>query len=63
MTELDGQTHDFHYTRLLLDFYKAVRMNGDLWILLEKNADFTGYKLVIIPSFVHFQERGLTKSD
>ena len=28
MTEIDGQTQDFHYTRLMLDFYKSIRTNG-----------------------------------
>ena len=61
MTELDGQTHDFHYTRLLLDFYRAVRMNGGSLDIVGKNTDFTGYKLVIIPSFVQFQEEDLQR--
>jgi len=56
MTEIDGQTQDFHYTRLMLDFYKAVRKNGGSLDILGKNDDFTGYKLVIIPSFVHLDE-------
>ena len=56
MTEIDGQTQDFHYTRLMLDFYKAVRMNGGSLDIIDKNADFTDYKLIIIPSFVNLEE-------
>ena len=56
MTEIDGQTQDFHYTRLMLDFYKSIRMNGGSLDIIGKNTDFTGYKLIIIPSFVHLDE-------
>ena len=45
MTELDGQTEDFHYTRLMLDFYKAIRVNGGSLDVVGKEADFQGYKL------------------
>ena len=67
MTELDGQTEDFHYTRLMLDFYKAIRVNGGSLDVVGKEADFQGYKLVIIPSFVHlsseiFNKIALSKS-
>ena len=53
ITELDGQTEDFHYTRLMLDFYKSVRVNGGSLDIIGKNNDFNGYKLIIIPSFAH----------
>ena len=56
MTELDGQTADFHYTRLMLDFYKSVRVNGGSLDIIGKNDDFRGYKLIIIPSFVHLDD-------
>ncbi len=56
MTEIDGQTQDFHYTRLMLDFYKSIRVNGGSLDIIGKNTDFTGYKLIIIPSFVHLDE-------
>ena len=56
MTEIDGQTQDFHYTRLMLDFYKSIRINGGSLDIVGKNTDFTGYKLIIIPSFVHLDE-------
>ena len=56
MTEIDGQTQDFHYTRLMLDFYKSIRINGGSLDIIGKNTDFTGYKLIIIPSFVHLDE-------
>jgi len=56
MTEIDGQTQDFHYTRLMLDFYKSIRRNGGSLDIIGKNTDFTGYKLIIIPSFVHLDE-------
>ena len=56
MTEIDGQTQDFHYTRLMLDFYKSIRTNGGSLDIVGKNTDFTGYKLIIIPSFVHLDE-------
>ena len=44
MTEIDGQTQDFHYTRLMLDFYKSIRINGGSLDIVGKNTDFTGYK-------------------
>ena len=56
MTEIDGQTQDFHYTRLMLDFYKSIRRNGGSLDIIGKNTDFSGYKLIIIPSFVHLDE-------
>tara|TARA_X000000950_G_scaffold176254_1_gene214123 strand:+ start:2769 stop:4715 length:1947 start_codon:yes stop_codon:yes gene_type:complete len=56
MTEIDGQTQDFHYTRLMLDFYKSIRTNGGSLDIVGKNTDFTEYKLIIIPSFVHLDE-------
>ena len=52
ITELDGQTEDFHYTRLMIDFYKSVRVNGGSLDIVGKKADVTGYKLIIVPSFV-----------
>ena len=55
ITELDGQTEDFHYTRLMIDFYKSVRVNGGSLDIIGKKADFTGYKLIIVPSFVHLE--------
>ena len=55
ITELDGQTEDFHYTRLMIDFYKSVRVNGGSLDIVGKKADFTGYKLIIVPSFVHLE--------
>ena len=61
MTELDGQTEDFHYTRLMLDFYKAIRVNGGSLDVVGKEADFQGYKLVIIPSFVHLSSEIFNK--
>ena len=36
-------------------------MNGGSLDIVGKNADFTGYKLVIVPSFVHFQEEDLQR--
>ena len=42
ITELDGQTEDFHYTRLMLDFYKSVRVNGGSLDIIGKNDDFNG---------------------
>ena len=61
MTELDGQTADFHYTRLMLDFYKSVRVNGGSLDIIGKNDDFRGYKLIIIPSFVHLDDKVFQK--
>ncbi len=55
ITELDGQTEDFHYTRLMIDFYKSVRVNGGSLDIVGKKADFAGYKLIIVPSFVHLE--------
>ncbi len=55
ITELDGQTEDFHYTRLMIDFYKSVRVNSGSLDIVGKKADFTGYKLIIVPSFVHLE--------
>ena len=55
ITELDGQTEDFHYTRMMIDFYKSVRVNGGSLDIVGKKADFTGYKLIIVPSFVHLE--------
>ena len=55
ITELDGQTEDFHYTRLLIDFYKSIRINGGSLDIVGKKADFAGYKLIIVPSFVHLE--------
>ena len=55
ITELDGQTEDFHYTRLMIDFYKSVRVNGGSLDIVGKKADFAGYKLIIVPSFVNLE--------
>ncbi len=55
ITELDAQTEDFHYTRLMIDFYKSVRVNGGSLDIVGKKADFAGYKLIIVPSFVHLE--------
>ena len=61
MTEIDGQTQDFHYTRLMLDFYKSIRTNGGSLDIVGKNIDFTGYKLIVIPSFVHLDEETFSR--
>ena len=55
ITELDGQTEDFHYTRLMIDFYKSVRVNSGSLDIVGKKADFNGYKLIIVPSFVNLE--------
>ena len=55
ITELDGQTEDFHYTRMMIDFYKSVRVNGGSLDIVGKKADFNGYKLIIVPSFVNLE--------
>ena len=52
MTELDGQSRDFYYLRLLLDVYRAIRENGGSVDVVGPDADFSGYQLICAPSLM-----------
>ena len=52
MTELDGQSEDFYYLRLVLDIYRAIRQNGGSVDVIGPNASLEGYKLVFVPSLL-----------
>lgn len=56
MTQLDGQTKDFHYLRLLLDVYGASRQNGATIDVVGANDSLDGYALILIPSLMHVSE-------
>ena len=53
MSELDGQTEDYHYLRLILDMYRAVRQHGGSLDVLGPNDDLSGYKLILLPGLMH----------
>ena len=56
MTELDGQSEDFYYLRLVLDIYRAVRQNGGSLDVIGPDDDVDGYQLVFLPSLMHVSE-------
>ena len=53
LSELDGQSEDFYYLRLILDMYRAVRQNGGSLDVISAHDDLSGYKLVLMPSLLH----------
>lgn len=56
MSELDGQTADFYYLRLLLDIYRAVRENGGSVDVIGPEDDLSGYKLILAPALMHVSD-------
>ncbi len=56
MSKLDGQTADFHYLRLLLDLYRAVRQNGGNVDIIGPHDALNGYKLILAPSLMHISD-------
>lgn len=52
MSEIDGQTADFYYLRLVLDIYRAARQNGGTIDVIGPDAPLDGYKLVLLPGLM-----------
>ena len=52
MSELDGQTEDFYYLRLILDIYRAVRQNGGSLDVVGVDDELAGYDLILLPSLL-----------
>ena len=53
ISELDGQSADFAYLPLMLDFYRAIRRQGGSVDIIGPYDDISGYALVIIPCLMH----------
>ena len=60
MSELDGQSTDFNYLRLLLDFYRAVRQNGGSVDVIGPKDDIAGYKLILAPALANMHPEMMT---
>ena len=56
MSELDGQSEDFYYLRLVLDMYRAVRQNGGSVDVIGPDDDIDGYKLILLPSLLYVSD-------
>ena len=56
MSELDGQTEDFYYLRLILDMYRAARQNGASVDVLGPEDSLEGYQLILVPSLVYVSD-------
>ena len=56
MSELDGQSEDFYYLRLVLDFYRAVRQNGGSVDVIGPDDALDGYRLILLPSLLHMSD-------
>ena len=56
MSELDGQTEDFYYLRLVLDIYRAVRQNGGSLDVVGIDDPLDGYDLILLPSLLHLSD-------
>ena len=56
MSELDGQSEDFYYLRLILDIYRAVRQNGGSVDVIGPEDIFDGYQLILLPSLLHVSD-------
>ena len=61
MTELDGQSEDFYYLRLILDLYRAVRENGGSIDVIGPEASIEDYKLILVPSLLHVSDELMAK--
>ena len=61
MTELDGQSEDFYYLRLILDLYRGIRENGGSVDVIGPDATLEGYKLILVPSLLHVSDEFLQK--
>ena len=61
MTELDGQSEDFYYLRLILDIYRAVRENGGSVDVIGPDASLDNYKLILVPSLLHMNDDFIAK--
>ena len=53
ISELDGQSADFAYLPLMLDFYRAIRRNGGSVDIIGPHDDISGYALVVAPCLMH----------
>ncbi|NKC15530.1 MAG: beta-galactosidase [Gammaproteobacteria bacterium] len=56
MSELDGQSVDYHALRLELDWYRALRELGASIDVIGVNADLDDYRLVLAPGLMHIPE-------
>ena len=56
MSELDGQTEDFYYLRLVLDVYRAVRQNGGSLDVVGIDDPLDGYDLILLPSLLYVSD-------
>ena len=61
MSELDGQSEDFYYLRLILDMYRAVRQKGGSLDVLGPDDDLSGYKLILVPCLLHASDAFLAR--
>lgn len=56
MSELDGQSEDFYYLRLILDMYRAARQNGASVDVVGPDEALDGYQLILLPSLLHVSD-------
>ena len=56
MSELDGQTEDFYYLRMVLDIYRAVRQNGGSLDVVGIDDPLDGYDLILLPSLLYVSD-------
>ena len=56
MSELDGQSEDFYYLRLVLDMYRAVRQNGGSVDVIGPDDSLDGYRLILVPALLHISQ-------
>ena len=61
MSELDGQTEDFYYLRLILDIYRAVRQNGGSLDVVGVDDELAGYDLILLPSLLCVSDEMLAR--
>ena len=61
MSELDGQSEDFYYLRLVLDIYRAVRQNGGSMDVLGPDDALDGYQLILLPSLLYVSDNLATR--
>lgn len=52
MCEIDNQSADFSYLRLVLDIYRAARQNGGDVDVIGPQDSLDGYKLVLLPALM-----------
>ncbi|MGB2262279.1 MAG: beta-galactosidase trimerization domain-containing protein, partial [Candidatus Puniceispirillaceae bacterium] len=57
MCEIDNQSADFYYLRLLLDVYRAARQNGGNVDVIGPQDPLDGYKLVLLPAMMCVDEK------